>query len=179
MIIEAGFDKPLSEVQVGDRVLTVNAQGEPVFSDVVYVPHGRNEEHTIFAQVATASGRDLKMTLNHYLPAGACALSTLPLISAGQVVVGDCVQTVSGREQVVSVGKVEGKGIYTVIAMEELIVVNGIVATPYGGVNPTLANWYYNLHRLAYTALIGEFVSYRWIQKTMEGLWVGMSTLST
>ena len=84
------------------------------------------------------------------LPAGACALSTFPLVAAGKVGVGDCVQTVSGREQVVSVGKVEGKGIYTVIAMEELIVVNGIVATPFGGVNPTLANWYYNLHRLTY-----------------------------
>ena len=166
-------------MQVGDRVLTVNAKGEQVFSDVVYVPHGRNDQRATFAQIATASGRDLKMTVNHYLPAGACALSTLPLIVAGMVVVGDCVQSVEGREQVVSVGKIEGQGVYTVIAMEELIVVNGIVATPYGGVNPTLANWYYNLHRLAYTALVGEFVSYRWIQKTMEGLWVGMSTLST
>jgi len=29
--------------------------------------------------------------------------------------------------------------------------VNGVVATPYGGVNPALANAYYNLHRLVYT----------------------------
>ena len=90
------------------------------------------------------------MTANHILPAGACATQTLPMASADQVVVGDCVETASGREQVVSVGKVEGKGIYTVIAMEELIVVNGIVATPFGGVNPTLANIYYNVHRLVY-----------------------------
>ena len=34
--------------------------------------------------------------------------------------------------------------------MEEVIVVNVIVATPFRGVNPTLANIYYNLHRLAY-----------------------------
>ena len=96
------------------------------------------------------------------LSAGVCALSTLPLIPAGKMVVGDCVQTVSGRELVVSVGKVEGKGVYTVIAMEELIVVNGIVATPYGGVNPTLANWYYNLHRLAY------FLFHRSSQEKLE-----------
>jgi hypothetical protein len=62
------------------------------------------------------------------------------LVAARQIAVGDCVQTVSGREQVVSVNKVDGQGIYTIIAMEELIVVNGIVATPFGGVNPTLAN---------------------------------------
>ena len=142
--------KALAEVQVGDRVMTLTSRGDLVYSDVVYVPHGRNHQRATFIQVTTESGRDLTITRNHMLPAGACALSTLPLVAAGNVAVGDCVQTVSGRELVVSVGKVEGKGVYTVIAMEELIVVNGIVATPYGGVNPTLANWYYNLHRLAY-----------------------------
>ena len=148
--IENGNTKAMVDVQVGDRVLTVNTKGEQVMSEVAYLPHGRNEQRTTFAQVATESGRDLKMTMNHMLPAGACALPTLPLVAADQVAVGDCVQTVDGREQVVSVNKVEGKGVYTVIALEELIVVNGIVATPFGGVNPTLANWYYNLHRLAY-----------------------------
>ena len=144
-------------------MLTINVQGEPVFSYVVYLPHGRNEEHTIFAQVATESGRDLKMTMNHMLPAGACALSVLPYVAAGKVVVGDCVQTVSGREQVVSIKKVEGKGIYTVIAMEELIVVNGIVATPFGGINPTLANIYYNMYRVMFTFVHGTtMVSNGW-----------------
>ena len=138
--LENGHTKAMADVQVGDRVLTVNAKGHQVFSDVVYLPHGRNEEQAIFAQISTESGRDLKMTLNHILPAGACALSTLPLVAARRVVMGDCIQTVDGREQVVSVGQVEGKGIYTIIAMEELIVVSGIVVTPYGGINPTLAN---------------------------------------
>ena len=149
--LENGHIKAMVDVQVGDRVLTINAKGEQVFSDVVYLPHAVNEEQTTFAQITTESGRDLKMTLNHILPAGACALSILPLIAAGEIVMGDCVQTVSGREQVVSINKVEDKGIYTIIAMEELIVVNGIVATPYGGINPTLANMYYNLYRLMYS----------------------------
>ena len=176
--LASGLTKAISEVQVGDRVLTINAQGEQVFSDVVYLPHGRNEEHATFAQITTESGRDLKMTMDHFLPAGACVLSTLPLAAARQVTVGDCVQTVSGREQVVSVDKVEGKGIYTVIAMEELIVVNGIVVTPYGGINPTLVNIYYNLHRLVYTAFAGKLVDYTWLQKATEGVWSVLSGLS-
>ena len=94
-------------------------------------------------------------------------------------VVGDCVQTVSGREQVVSVNQVQGKGIYTVIAMEELIVVNGIVATPYGGINPTLANIYYNLHRLVYTLSHGKAMVSSgwggWMQGMTEGLWTTLS----
>jgi hypothetical protein len=154
--LENGATKTMAEVQVGDRVLTINANGEQVFSDVVYLPHGHNEHHVTFAQLITESGRDLKLTLNHILPDGACALSTLPLIAAEQIVMGDCVQTVDGHEQVVSVNHVKGKGIYTVIAMEELIVVNGIVATPYGGINPTLANIYYNLHRLIYSTTWGK-----------------------
>ena len=170
----------MADVQVGDRVLTVNAKGEHVFSAVAYLPHGANQEPAVFTVVATESGRDLKMTEDHFLPAGACALSTLPYVAAGKVAVGDCVQTVSGREQVVSVGKVEGQGIYTIIAMEELIVVNGIVATPFGGVNPCLANMYYNLHRLAYSLFAGKPIAAagRWVQSATEDLWVSMSTLA-
>ena len=174
--LESG-DKQMSEVQIGDRILTVNAKGEQVFSDVVYLPHGANEERTTFTVVTTESGRDLKMTANHILPAGACATpSALSVIAASQVKLGDCVQTVSGREQVVSIKQVEGKGIYTVIAMEELIVVNGIVATPFGGVNPTLANIYYNMHRVAYSTL--KQTTARWMQGTTEMVWGMMSALS-
>jgi hypothetical protein len=108
------------------------------------------------------------MTTNHMLPAGACAAASLPVVAASAVSVGDCVQTVSGREQVVSVATVEGEGIYTAIAMEELLVVNGIVATPYGGVNPMLANWYYNLHRLAYSVVGKAPLA---VQSAMQGIW--------
>ena len=117
------------------------------------------------------------MTANHILPAGACAAQTLPMASANQVVVGDCVETVSGREQVVSVGKIEGKGIYTVIAMEELIVVNGIIATPFGGVNPTVANIYYNMHRLMYAYAPGV-MSKNWVQTATEMLWGDLSAFN-
>ena len=90
---------------------------------------------------------------------------------------GDCVETVSGREKVVSIKKVEGKGIYTIIAMEELIVVNGIVATPFGGVNPTVANIYYNLHRLVY-AYAPTIMAKNWVQTATEMLWGDLSALN-
>ena len=174
--LENGATKAMADVSVGDRILTVNTNGEQVFSDVAYLPHGKNMASSTFVTVATVSGRDVKMTANHILPAGACSAQTLPMVSADQVVVGNCVETVSGREQVVSVGKIEGNGIYTVIAMEELIVVNGIVATPYGGVNPTVANIYYNLHRIMY-AYAPSMMSKNWVQTATEMLWGDLSTL--
>ena len=173
--MENGESKAMEKVQIGDRILTVNANGEQVFSDVAYLPHGKNQQRATFAQVSTATGRDLKMTLNHMLPAGACALSTLPFVAASAVMVGDCVQTVSGREQVVSINQVEGKGIYTIIAMEELIVVNGIVVTPFGGVNPTVANIFYNLYRVMYSATPAWIKAGRLMQGAAEGLWSVLS----
>ena len=173
LILENGATKALSEVAVGDRVLTVNAQtGAHVYSDVVYLPHGKNTARTTFTVLATEAGRDLKMTANHVLPAGACTSPTtaLPAVAASTVAAGECVETVSGRERVVSVSTVQGEGIYTAIAMEELLVVNGIVATPYGGVNPTLANVYYNLHRCMYLA-VGSGAMKQWVQAATEGLW--------
>ena len=181
--LESGATKAISEVVVGDRVLTVNAQGEHVYSDVAYLPHGQNAVQATFAVVTTASGRDLKMTLNHYLPAGRCALpaaAPLPVVVASAVAVGDCVLTVSGRERVVSVDTVAGEGIYTAIAMEELLVVNGIVATPYGGINPALANVYYNMHRLWYAAAQGgELLAVVFTTRDATArLWAALAALS-
>jgi len=168
----------MSEVAVGDRVLTVNAKGEQVYSDVAYVPHGKNTEKAVFVTVATETGRDVKMTANHVLPAGACETpAALPYVAASAVSVGDCVQTVTGRERVVSVSTAAGEGIYTAIAMEELVVVNGIVATPYGGVNPVLANVYYNLHRLMYQ--VGAALRMpSSVQAATEGLWRALFRLA-
>jgi hypothetical protein len=61
--------------------------------------------------------------------------------------------------------------------MEELIVVNGIVATPFGGVNPTLANIYYNLHRLAYWCA-GIAPSLQGLRGATEALWGFLTVLS-
>jgi hypothetical protein len=89
--------------------------------------------------------------------------------------VADCVQTVSGRERLVSVDTDAGTGIHTLIALEEQLVVNRIVATPYGGVNPALANVYYNLHRLAYKVAGKALLA---VQGATEGVWGAMGLLA-
>ena len=170
----------MAEVQIGDHILTINAQDEQVFSPVVYKPYGQNEHRAVFTTITTESGRDLTMTANHMLPAGTCTASTLSFVAAADVAVGKCVQTINGREQVVSIKEIEGKGIYTVIAMEELIVVNGIVATPFGGVNPTLANIYYNLHRLMYTSVSDKHLlstgTNQWLKVALVKWWTIMTS---
>ena len=146
--LENGRMLAIADLQVGMKVLAVDSTtGRQVFSTVAYLPHGKNDQATLFTYIQTSSGRDVKMTRDHVLPAGACSAHTLPYKAAAAVAQGECVDTVNGREAVVSVSTVAGKGVYTAIPMVYLLVVNGIVATPFGGVNPTLANVYYNLHR--------------------------------
>jgi Hint module len=146
--LENGASKAMSEVAVGDRVLAADITGKTAFSDVVYVPHPRNSQRTVFARISTESGRDVQMTLNHLLPAGQCG-STLPLRYASKVTVGDCIMTVSGEEKVSAAERVQGSGVYTIVTKLEYVVVNGVIASPFGA-NHMMANLYYNIHRFVY-----------------------------
>ena len=114
----------------------------------MYVPHKSNKHRTAFTHIVTESGRDVMMTKSHILPAGQCG-AVLPLVYASQVSVGDCIMTVSGEENVASVDTVQGEGVYTIVTKEELVVINGIIASPFGA-NHMVANLYYNMHRFLY-----------------------------
>jgi hypothetical protein len=145
--LESGDIKAISDVKVGDSVLVADASGKTLYSEVIYVPHGTNMENSEFVHINTEN-KDLKMTKNHILPSGTCG-STLPLVYASKVSVGDCVQTVSGQEIVTSIKIVKGEGVYTIVTNEEYIVVNGIIASSFGA-NHMMANLFYNIHRFLY-----------------------------
>jgi hypothetical protein len=138
----------MSNVIVGDRVLSADALGNTLFSPVVYIPHGPNKESALFTHITTESGRDVKMTNNHILPAGICG-SLLPLVYASQVAVDACINTIAGQDKVVSIETVRSEGLYTLVTTEEYIVVNGIIASPFGA-NHLFANMFYNIHRFIY-----------------------------
>jgi Hint module len=96
----------------------------------------------------------------------------LPLVYASQVHVGKCIMTVSGEERVSAVETVQGEGVYTAVTQEEFIVVNGIIASPFGA-NHMMANLYYNMHRFLYT-LSPVLLSSNLLHAVNEGL--GMAT---
>ena len=165
--LESGETKMISEVRVGDRVLSASASGKIAFSDVVFVPHSFNKESALFVQITTESGRDVKMTRNHILPSGGCG-NLLLLSYASKISVNDCILTVTGEEKVKSVQFVRGQGVYTIVTNEEYIVVNGIVASPFGA-NHLMANLFYNVHRLVY-ALSPAILMSKVNQTVNEGL---------
>ena len=147
-MMESGGFQAMSSIRVGDRVLAANAEGETCFSEVVFIPHGANKDEATFKYVTTETGRDLKLTMSHILPAGVCG-TTLSLNYASEVSVGDCISTISGQEKVSMVQSVRGEGLYTIVTNEEYLVVNGIIVSPFGS-NHLMANLYYNIHRFVY-----------------------------
>ena len=148
--LESGEDRQISQIMAGDRVLAADASGRISFSEVVFVPHSANKVTAVFIHITTTSGRDIKMTKSHVLPAGACGSSApLPLQYASQVSVNDCVMTVTGEENVSTVGTILAEGLQTVVTKEEFIVVNGIISSPFAH-NHIAANLFYHVHRFLY-----------------------------
>ena len=89
------------------------------------------------------------LTADHLVLGGKCG--SLSLVSAASIKVGECVRTISGgEEEVKKVSMEEKKGVYTVVTLSGgLIVVNGIVASPFA-VNHHVADAFYLIQRILY-----------------------------
>jgi Hint module len=138
---------PISEVRVGDRVLSASGSGLFTYADVIAVPHRKNDREASFIVISTASV-DIKLTADHYLMAGVCG-SEWNLLRASDVLIGSCLMTTSGSAVVTATSVVRGKGIYTIVTTEEFIVVNGIVASPFS-LNHHATHCFYNVFRILY-----------------------------
>lgn len=153
MMLESGVYKTLRDVEVGDMVQIASVTGElDGFSPVVSKPHGDNQISAKFVQLMTESKRAVKVTADHLVLGGSCE-SSLSLVSAGSVKVGQCLQTIAGPEVVTAASLAKESGVFTVVTLKGgLLVVNGVVASPFA-VNHLVANAFYNIHRAVYNIL--------------------------
>jgi len=142
--LESGETKMLSEVQVGDRVLSADAKGALSYTDVVFLPHAANNKAATFANIATEGGKALKATKTHLVQT--CSGD---LAYAGALKAGDCLRTVDGDERIASTSVTKAEGIYSVVAQNEFVVVSGIVSSPFAFAHGA-TNAVYNLHRALY-----------------------------
>lgn len=150
--LEGGSTLPISAIKIGDRVLASNSVGVTIFSDVIAIPHAHNDIVGDFVEIITVTGRSLRITPEHVMVAGACDVISsrrLSLILAGTVTIGSCLLTVEGFESVTSVSILKSVGIYTIVTMDEYLVVNGFVASPFA-VSHSTGNAFYNLYRGLY-----------------------------
>mmetsp|Transcript_85029 Transcript_85029/g.170154 ORF Transcript_85029/g.170154 Transcript_85029/m.170154 type:complete len:398 (-) Transcript_85029:283-1476(-) len=123
-----GTNKVIAEVRVGDKIQTADIHGKLDFAPIISLPHlVGNNETAKFLTLTLESGKALRLTPGHLMPT--CGGMTLP---ASELVVGDCLMTVDGKETLFEVSKAATDyGIYTAVTQHTFIVTNGIVASPF------------------------------------------------
>jgi hypothetical protein len=149
--LENGELRAMYEVKLGDSILSVDARtGLSKYSKVIALPHVANADRAQFTRLVTASGKDIKLTADHLISCEAtCDSNKQPtLMLASEVTEDMCLVHVEhGFDKVTAVQNVMAhSGIYSVVAEEEYIVVNGFVASPFA-VNHAVSNAYYNVIR--------------------------------
>jgi hypothetical protein len=153
VLLDDGSTRRMNQVRVGDRVQTVSSDGQVGFSAVVFLPHRPNRRLAEFVTLVTSSGRSLRVTLKHLLPAGQCPMSgaALPLVAAETVGIGMCLRTLDGLDEVVSTQVSNGRGVYSLVTAERsgMLIVNGVEASSFGLLHAQM-NIFYDFHRLVY-----------------------------
>lgn len=147
VLTESGERRPLSELQLGERVLSMNAAGEPVFSEVLMFMDRDTAQKREFVEITTERGSKITVTPAHLL------LST-SLISSQNVqrkqryMFADRVQegdyllvNINGTlrpDRVQLVSAVLSRGVYAPLTAEGTIVVDNVVASCYALVDSQL-----------------------------------------
>ena len=141
--------KQISEVSVGDVVLSADSNLNMKYSPVIAVPHKTNDIETSFSNIRFVDERDIMMTPEHLILAGSCGSNALALRAAKKVAPGMCVVDSENKQvEVVSNDMKTSKGLYTIVTNEEYVVINGFVASPFA-YNHFVANNFYNVYRMA------------------------------
>lgn len=140
----------MDKLSVGDEVLVSHAG---IYSHVYVFGHRTNDTSGKYVSIKTKS-HTLVLTKEHY------AYVNGVLKAAGEVVVGDSVETANGVETVTEVGHAYDTGLYNPHTLHGDIVVNGVRASTYTtAINPSLAHWLLSPLRALYHAgvdVVGE-----------------------
>jgi len=126
VLLESGASKPFSELSLGDVIKTSDGEGQFSFNPVLTLPHANNTEPAAFLTLTTETGKKVDMTSDHLIPK--CDLEE---VTAGELVVGDCLFTVDGKETLIEISSTAKNGVFTAITQDKFIVVDGIVASPF------------------------------------------------
>jgi hypothetical protein len=127
VLLESGSTKQFFELSVGDIIRTSDEEGIFSFSSITQLPHvANNTEPAAFLSLTTESGKKVDMTSDHFIPK-----CNQEVLTAGELVVGDCLITVDGKETLIGISWSKKSGVYTAVTENKFIVVDGIVASPF------------------------------------------------
>ncbi len=174
VLLESGETLALQDVTFGDRILSVTSDGDFKFSEVIAMPHSKNSLFATFLSISLMNGLHISPTPDHILIGGVCD-GEVSAISAFKVTVGMCLRTIHGDSVVTEVSSVRGRGVYSAVTLEEYIVVNGVVASPFA-FNHFAGNLWYAVPRLI-TKSLQESLWKSALIDSFQTLGIGLLTL--
>jgi len=144
---EAGKQVLISELNVGDKVLSVEpSTGEVQFSDVYLWGHKDAESVATFYTLTTASGKTIQLSKEHYVyvseTSSGSITDAVPL-TPGFLKVGQGLWTYEGEmtcSPIVSIELSEEKGLYAPFTLNGTVIVNGVYASSYAVPMPAVLN---------------------------------------
>ncbi|KAH8381784.1 hypothetical protein KR009_000209 [Drosophila setifemur] len=147
-LLESGQTKPLGELSIGDRVLSMSTNGQAVFSEVILFMDRNLEQMQNFVQLHTDGGAVLTVTPAHLVSVWQPEHQELTFVFAdrveehNQVLVRDAKTGELRPQKVIRVGSVRSKGVVAPLTREGTIVVNSVAASCYAVINSqSLAHW--------------------------------------
>uniref|UniRef100_A0A1I8MN98 Hedgehog protein n=3 Tax=Musca domestica TaxID=7370 RepID=A0A1I8MN98_MUSDO len=150
----SGERKTMTDLRIGDRVLSINEQGEPIYSEIILFMDRSLEESQEFVQMTTEGGAVLTVTPAHLIMIWNREKSLTEYVFADRVEEGDQVfvhdeSGVLRPQRVVDLRAVLKTGFVAPLTKEGTIVVNSVAASCYAVVNSqSLAHWTYAPMRL-------------------------------
>ncbi|XP_017046470.1 protein hedgehog [Drosophila ficusphila] len=147
-LLESGVRKPLGELSIGDRVLSMASNGQAVFSEVILFMDRNLEQMQNFVVLHTDGGAVLTVTPAHLVSVWKPESQELTFVFAdrvveqNQVLVRDEATGELRPQRVIKVGSVRSKGVVAPLTREGTIVVNSVAASCYAVINSqSLAHW--------------------------------------
>ncbi|KAH8330692.1 hypothetical protein KR067_006456 [Drosophila pandora] len=147
-LLEGGVRKPLGELSIGDRVLSMTSNGQPVYSEVILFMDRNLKQMQNFVRLHTSGGAVLTVTPAHLVSVWQPERQELTFTFADRIEERQHVlvrneETGELRpDQVVKVESVRSMGVVAPLTREGTIVVNSVAASCYAVINSqSLAHW--------------------------------------
>ncbi|XP_073817384.1 hedgehog signaling protein [Musca autumnalis] len=149
VLTESGERKAMTDLRIGDRVLSINERGEPIYSEIILFMDRNLDESQEFVQITTEGGAVLTVTPAHLIMIWNRENSLTEYVFADRVQEGDHVFVhdstgVLRPQRVVELRAVLKNGFVAPLTKQGTIVVNSVAASCYAVVNSQkLAHWSY------------------------------------
>lgn len=168
--LENGETKRIEDAEVGDKILSYSSTNEFVYSPIIAIPHPKNNILSEFIVLKTSNDKTIKATYQHLIPI--FKDGKIELVEANNIQINDLLVTTDGNETVVSKDTVEKEGIYTVVTLEDYIVVDNVVVSPYA-ISHLFGNVYYSMFKFMHS-INPKIVQSEIIKKIVETNAVGL-----